>query len=124
MMCFLFAVFLGCSRQPSPSVESISGKYVGVYKGAAIETFELRKDLTFLQELKLAGKVAYRNEGTWRVENEDVVFDKMYCAVEFGSDNVRVPKIGTNNVHGLWVALNGRSEIVFDVEHNYRIKKQ
>ena len=118
-----FLVLLGCARQQSPSTEAIPGKYRGEYMNAS-ESFELRPDLTFVQELTLNGVLVYRNEGTWRIDNTDVAFDHFFYSIQRGSTKVVVPKIGTDNVRGLWVTLNGRSEIVFDVDHNYRIKKQ
>lgn len=112
----------GCSQQPPPTPEAVVGRYRGVYKGGAVETFELRADKRFTQQLVIGDQTAYQHEGTWRLDGAYVVFDDMRMAIRMGSDEVVVPKVATDNVSGLWITLNG-SSIVFDIDYRYSIEK-
>jgi hypothetical protein len=119
----LLLLFLGCSWRQNPSVDGVAGSYIGQYKNAR-ESIQLRNDLRFVQELRINDVVAYHNEGNWRIMGKYIIFDNFYCAIEPGTDNLSIPKIGMDNVEGQWVVYGGRSEIVFDVDHDYRITKQ
>lgn len=113
----------GCGRGPEFLGDAVVGFYRGDY-GNAAESIELRRDYTFVQELKIDGATVYRNEGSWRVAGTDIAFDNFFRAVEPGSGKVVLPEAKTSNVRGFWLSWNhGRFEIVFEPRGAYRFKK-
>lgn len=113
-----------CNWQAPPTEKEAIGTYRGKYAGGAVEAFRLLPGGRFEQELTVGGRLAYKNEGSWRIDRGFIAFDKIFIAVEMGSNRVLVPKERTNNLRGLWVSLNGRRRIVFDIDHEYLIDGQ
>ena|ERR1035437_7629672 len=121
---FLCITLSACNWQAPPTEKEAIGTYRGKYAGGAVEVFHLLPGGRFEQELTIGGRVSYKNEGSWRIDRGSIAFDKIFVAVEQGSDRVLIPKERTDNLHGLWVTLNGRRRIVFDIDHQYLIDGQ
>ncbi len=94
-----------------PTVVEVVGDYRGEYANA-FEVFELRSDGSFVQELTIRDKPAYKHQGTWRLNRAQVVFDNFLMARDMYSDgSVGVPDRSTDNVRGLWIG----DAIVFNI---------
>lgn len=111
-----------CLRQ-NPSDGAVVGRYYGIYHGAK-EVIYLKNDHSLTQQLLVDDLPVYKNEGRWKIDGNYITFNNFIRAIALGSSEVVVTQTPTDNIRGLWVALDGRSEIVFDVDHDYRIVKQ
>ncbi len=62
-------------------MSSVSGTYIGHYGGGS-ETFIFTPDGTFNQYFVKAGQTVYKNQGTWRIENQKIEFKNFVSAVD------------------------------------------
>jgi hypothetical protein len=73
------------------SSTALPGAYKGVYEDGQIEIFILKPDGTFSQSLSTDGKVLYTNEGRWKIDQADVIFQNIYLAEDVWNLNKGKP---------------------------------
>jgi hypothetical protein len=122
----MFTVLMcSCSQAPSTPLtpQNVVGTFKGTY-GGAVETFAFRPDGTFTQVLFIANKPQYTNDGYWQIKGNQrqIELRNVYKALDLDG-KLQLPPKKFYNMDGLWVSLDQRQRIVFNIDHSFAVDK-
>ncbi len=124
VILFWLFVLTGCEDRRKTiilSSTSLPGVYKGTYKNGQTETFTIKSNGVFSQCLSKDGVVLHTNEGRWKIDKGDVVFNDVYLAIDVWKYNNGLP-FKTTIFRASWDSHV--PSIVFSDDQHYWLDKQ